>query len=264
MSVRLRIRFKASTHALTVDASTSFLELRALIESLTQISAFQQRLLAGYPPHELNGSDDASIASLGIKSGETIILEELPVSHVHASSALLSTSAPAVNHNRNNANGTVVRRVIASDNSCLFNAFGYVFSRDKQAASELRSLIAAVVMSDPDTYNDAMLGMTNQAYCNFIMSPDRWGGAIELSILAANFGVEICAIDIKTQIPYMFGENAGYPNRVYLLYGGIHYDALALAPSASENDDVTVFAANDHHMLQRALDLAKELAKVHR
>ena len=31
-----------------------------------------------------------------------------------------------------------VRRVIASDNSCLFNAVGYVMERSREAAPELR------------------------------------------------------------------------------------------------------------------------------
>ncbi|KAK9266692.1 hypothetical protein L1049_012611 [Liquidambar formosana] len=34
--------------------------------------------------------------------------------------------------------GIIVRRVIPSDNSCLFNAVGYVMDHDKHKASELR------------------------------------------------------------------------------------------------------------------------------
>ena len=49
------------------------------------------------------------------------------------------------------------------------------------AATELRELIAGIVMSDPDTYSEAFLGQPNEAYCAFIMNADRWGGAIEVA-----------------------------------------------------------------------------------
>ncbi|KAK1562105.1 hypothetical protein Q3G72_006364 [Acer saccharum] len=39
--------------------------------------------------------------------------------------------------------GIVARRVIPSDNSCLFNAVGYVMDHDKNKAPELRQVIAA-------------------------------------------------------------------------------------------------------------------------
>ncbi|KAI9074841.1 hypothetical protein K1719_043191 [Acacia pycnantha] len=60
--------------------------------------------------------------------------------------------------------GIIVRRVIPSDNSCLFNAIGYVMDHDKTKASELRQ--------------------PNADYCAWILDPEKWGGAIELSILA--------------------------------------------------------------------------------
>jgi hypothetical protein len=36
--------------------------------------------------------------------------------------------------------GIIVRRVIPSDNSCLFNAIGYVMDKDKNKAPELRQV----------------------------------------------------------------------------------------------------------------------------
>lgn len=43
----------------------------------------------------------------------------------------------------------VVRRVIPSDNSCLFNAVGYVMEHDRHKAAALRKVIADTVASDP-------------------------------------------------------------------------------------------------------------------
>jgi ubiquitin thioesterase OTU1 len=51
--------------------------------------------------------------------------------------------------------------------SCLFNAVGYVMEHTRTKASELRSLIAAVVASDPETYNEAFLGKPNDEYCRY-------------------------------------------------------------------------------------------------
>ena len=53
------------------------------------------------------------------------------------------TSAPA------DGGGAVARRIIASDNSCLFNAVGYVMQRSRSVARELRRVIADAVAADP-------------------------------------------------------------------------------------------------------------------
>lgn len=46
----------------------------------------------------------------------------------------------------------VVRRIIASDNSCLFNAVGYVMEHTRAKAQQLRQVIADVVSNDPGRY----------------------------------------------------------------------------------------------------------------
>jgi hypothetical protein len=43
----------------------------------------------------------------------------------------------------------VTRRIMASDNSCLFNAVGYVMEGTRTKAQELRGVISRVVSSDP-------------------------------------------------------------------------------------------------------------------
>ncbi|KAL4556517.1 hypothetical protein LXL04_039173 [Taraxacum kok-saghyz] len=44
-------------------------------------------------------------------------------------------------HISNKMDGSIVRRAIPSDNSCLFNAVGYVMVHDKKKAPELRQVI---------------------------------------------------------------------------------------------------------------------------
>ncbi len=159
-----------------------------------------------------DGDSTASLAALGLKTGETLILEEnanaiappiiapaprptqpsQPISSSSSSSSLVGGNGTSSSSRSTSVDGAMVRRVIDSDNSCLFNAFGYVHARDRRAATELRELIAGIVMSDPDTYSEAFLGQPNEAYCQFIMNPDRWGGAIEVrEYVVVNF----CAVE---------------------------------------------------------------------
>nr|GMD53202.1 stress response protein NST1-like [Ipomoea batatas] len=134
---------------------------------------------------------------------------------------------PHLGRGANPMEGIIVRRVIPSDNSCLFNAVGYVMDHDKNKAPELRQVIAAAVASDPTKYSEAFLGKPNQEYCEWILNPEKWGGAIELSILAEFYGREIAAYDIQTTRCDLYGQENNYHERVMLIYDGLHYDALA-------------------------------------
>lgn len=46
----------------------------------------------------------------------------------------------------------------------------------------MRQLIAEHVTHDPETYSEAILGKPPKEYCEWILKPDSWGGAIELSV----------------------------------------------------------------------------------
>ncbi|KAB2603969.1 ubiquitin thioesterase OTU1-like [Pyrus ussuriensis x Pyrus communis] len=74
--------------------------------------------------------------------------------------------------------GIVLRRVIPSDNGCLFNAVGYVMDHDQKKAPELRQVIAATVASDPTKYSEAFLGTSNGEYCAWILDSEKWGGLL--------------------------------------------------------------------------------------
>lgn len=158
---------------------------------------------------------------------------------------------------------TIVRRVIPSDNSCLFNAVGYVMDKDKHKAKELRQVIAAAVMSDPSTYTEAILGKPNQEYVEWISKPDKWGGAIELAILSDFYGREIAAYDIQTKRCDVYGQAKGYKERALLIYDGLHYDALGLAPfpDAPEEVDQTIFTVDKSGGIGYASRLAEKVVE---
>ncbi|BDA47793.1 probable ubiquitin thioesterase OTU1 at C-terminar half [Coccomyxa sp. Obi] len=160
----------------------------------------------------------------------------------------------------------VVRRTIASDNSCLFNAVGYVMEHSRQHAARLRQIIAETVAGDPEEYSEAFLGKPNQEYCRWIKDSQKWGGAIELSILARYFGREIAAYDVQTKRCDLYGQDAGYSERVMLIYNGLHYDALAVAAfeGAPEDVDITMFEAKGAEADAIGRAAAELVAKSHK
>lgn len=159
--------------------------------------------------------------------------------------------------------GIIVRRVIPSDNSCLFNAVGYVMDHDKEKAPELRQVIAATVSSDPVKYSEAFLGKPNQEYCSWILDSEKWGGAIELSILADFYGREIAAYDIQTTRCDLYGQDRNFSERVMLIYDGLHYDALAMSPSegASEEFDQTIFSVHSDRTIGPVEGIARNFVE---
>ena len=184
------------------------------------------------------------------------------------------------------------KRVIPSDNSCLFTAVGYVTSRDRSAASAqaLRRIVADAVAADSDTYNEAVLGKPVQEYVKvgadlrieicvrviqrllffcvltlrqWICNADSWGGAIELSILSAHFAMEIRAFDVQTKRCDRYGLDRAYREVAFLLYDGIHYDAVGLGwPGAPEDFDVTVFESGSGSLAQAEAAATQLVRKV--
>lgn len=58
----------------------------------------------------------------------------------------------------------------------------YCCNSDQECAC--RKVIADAVRRDPETYSEAFLGKSNAEYQRWILDSQKWGGAIELSILS--------------------------------------------------------------------------------
>ncbi|GAB0491117.1 hypothetical protein MMPV_002365 [Pyropia vietnamensis] len=144
--------------------------------------------------------------------------------------------------------GSMTRRVVPDDNSCLFTAVAYVATGGRVSPPELRLITATAVSAAPDTYTAAVLGRSPLAYVDWIVKADTWGGAIELAVLAAHFQMELASADIQSGRLDVFGEGAGYATRAYLLYDGIHYDA---------------FPARDEVAARKVLELAATARAAH-
>ena len=53
-----------------------------------------------------------------------------------------------------------------------------LFDGDTSLASEMRSLAANCIISDPATFNEALLGKPVKEYCDWLLNPSNWGGEI--------------------------------------------------------------------------------------
>ena len=256
---RVRCKAKGGTHLLQgLSSRTRLRELQGQIAAITGIAPGSQRILVGYPPECLDLSDrDITLGDLPIQSGDMLIVEE-DQTRPKASPAFSKYGAPSYVRE---ALPVLTRTAVPADNSCLFTSVYYVVEGgvlNPACAPEMRRLIAQIVASDPVLYSEAILGKTNEDYCDWIRRDDTWGGAIEISILSKFYQCEICVVDTQAVRIDRFGEDAGYTKRVLLIYDGIHYDPLQRNFPDPDTPPLTIFSSNDDIVLVQALELADE------
>lgn len=142
-------------------------------------------------------------------------------------------------------------KTMADDNSCLFSSVAYLLMDGAvELASELRSLAASLIASNPVEYNEAILGRDPQEYVQWIRQMNSWGGAIELAVFARHFGVQIASVDVGSLRLDVFGSDLHTKSRIYVLYSGIHYDAIEAV------DGRKVFDADDKKVYEQVMLLA--------
>ncbi|KAF8587425.1 OTU-domain-containing protein [Ramaria rubella] len=282
----IRLRHPKGVTTIEIDLEnddTKVKDLQQAVLAATEIPPSLQDLKSGYPPKPLTLIPLLPVSSLGLKKGEQLIVTQASgtgIIHapatVHATSSLPATGVPkpavgppvfmpgkqAMGDEYVQIDGAaLIHRVVPDDNSCLFASIGVVFEQDMGAAPRLRQLAANAIRNDPETYTEAMLGRPRDQYIKTILSPNSWGGAIELAIFAAHYRAEVSSIDIETGRIDRFGEGSSYTSRAILLYSGIHYDATSLAPTPGAPLDFheTLFPVSNLGILQAAQDLASKL-----
>lgn len=120
-----------------------------------------------------------------------------------------------------------IRKIIDADNSCLFNSIWYLINNDDTfEGNNYRKLISQYIQNDSETYSEEILGKSPKLYSEWLLKLTAWGGEIEMNILSKILNIEIVAVDIETGLLYKYGELFNYNQRIYVLYDGIHYDAL--------------------------------------
>lgn len=87
---------------------------------------------------------------------------------------------------------------------------------------------------------------------------------MEIAILSAHFSIEIHSIDVKSLRVDKFGQGSGFKSRVFLIYSGIHYDALSLSPMEAnhvDEFDQTQFTTHVGPGVDTLLECALSLAR---
>lgn len=232
----LKVKTKSGQHILkNLTSESTIAELKVSLAELTKIPTSTLHVLSGFPPKVIDLTREGSLISCGINSGDTLIIEEKnePVTKQSVHEQVPKDSFINIQENVVSSPGLLLKHVVPADNSCLFTSIYYVLNGKDDTdgvAPWMRQLIAETVGKNPEIYSEAMLGKPNSEYCKWIKDDKSWGGAIEISILANHYGIEIAVVDTINAIINRFGEDQEYPLRVFLLFDGIHYDPLYLEP----------------------------------
>jgi ubiquitin thioesterase OTU1 len=245
--IKVRIRWSSGNTLITVPNTATLSQLKKEIHLKTGITPPYQELKMGYPPKTINFPGASVLSSINIQPNENIMVEKRP--------------NPVVDDSDTDTM-ILFRRIIQADNSCLFNSIAYALeTKNKKAGDFLRNVVSALIESDPEIYNESMLGKLNQEYCSWILLKTSWGGGIELAILSKYYSVEIAAVSIQSAHIDLFGQEEGFDRRIYVIYDGIHYDVLVKNYSEEEPEetDVSVFSVHDHNTFYSAIKFAEEL-----
>jgi ubiquitin thioesterase OTU1 len=267
-NLELKIRHPGGQFLLSHLANNSSLhDLKSEISKKIKEPITSLLLRYGFPPQILKLADNTTLENSGIESGMNITVEIDPtaakVEPISTKPSVFKDQLLVTDQIPNPDGLIMIRRVIPADNSCLFNCVGYCLeNKAKNRGKELREVIVGYVMSEPDKYTDAFLfGKSNEEYCEWILKDASWGGAIELEVFSRHFQTEICAVDISSLVPNIFGSDGNYDNRVYVLYDGLHYDVIArnISDDMEEAYDTTVFSPKDNYAFEGAMALARDL-----
>lgn len=281
MPIRIRLQTPRGNHTISLADDAAVSDLLSTITDATSLPLFT--LKWGFPPQPLDPSlyglkTLLRETDLKLNGAQLIVIAEATGDPSEARQAEESSSqqpSKPLGLKRKEKNiedtpevpipsrdGTLVLRVMPDDNSCMFRAFGTAcLSASLDSMTELRSLVAQRIQLDKETYNEVVLQRPPDEYCQWIQYPDSWGGGIELSILSQEFDVEICAVSVNDQSISRFNE--GRPNRVILVFSGIHYDTIAFVKRGSStldaDQDIKLFPSSDDAYLEAAKQLCSQL-----
>lgn len=143
-----------------------------------------------------------------------------------------------------------LRRYVDSDNSCLFSSIGYLIDHknfNEETKLQYRQLLVNYL--EKNNFEQGILELPKEDYIENIQNPSTWGGAIELKVFSDMFQIEIASIDVQSNRVDIFGQDKNYPQRIYVIYNGVHYDPLVMAYTEDPIDDITSFESDDNETL---------------
>ena len=260
MKLRFRVPQEPQPKELDLDDATELQVLRMMLEEVSQIPAYNQVLLCGFPPKRLPMETDPSAPiSTIFRPGDMVIVQagaQTEVKQGHTDGKYIPPTFER---------GIFVRRNVPADNSCLFHSLTYVCEGKKRIdppCTALRERVAEAVLLHKSKYTPEYLEQPSaEHYALWIQQPTSWGGAIELDILSFLYQTEICVCDLQSGMLHRVGSGHGYSTRVFIAYTGKHYDALAVTnpmhSTSSEAADQEMFNVTDERALSHANDFIK-------
>lgn len=260
-----RVRIRHSTGGSTIEVkpgSTTYgVVARSIESSVPSLTASLQLWKVGYPPRPASPREqDAAFPHDRIDMIHVSLVApgEIPTVQFLNDGSQIEEPPPVTD----DADGIMIRRVIDADNSCLFNSIGYLLlEKSVEDAPKLRQMVAQAVREDPLTFTNAFLGQDPQDYIKFITDPKAWGGQIELLIFSRLYQTEIAACDIIRNRVDIYGTDESFNRRIFVIYDGIHYDALAMTchnNTSNQDADVTLFSPKNDAVLDKAKAICDE------
>lgn len=104
-------------------------ELKMFLSSISDVGCERICVLCGYPPKPIDiSNDNKTLSEIGLKSGETLIVEEksVPVQQSAKKPDVTKPVENGVSHETIGPcrPGILMKKVVPSDNSCLFTSIG--------------------------------------------------------------------------------------------------------------------------------------------
>ncbi|KAK2722590.1 ubiquitin thioesterase Otu1-like [Artemia franciscana] len=266
-NLQLKVKHEQGQFVLSsLKLSDLLKDLKEKISDSIKCSPDRIRILRGYPPLPIDYEDSTELGKCGIEKRDILVVETIKPPKKEEIDKLegKGASPSAVKQLSKSKHGFLTRKVIPSDNSCLFTSVSFCLTGkvDLSQASYLREVVMSTIQSNPEIYSAAFLGKPPLEYCQWIMRDDSWGGGIECSVLANYFGMEIAVVDTQHGIINKFGEDQNYGQRVLLIYDGIHYDVLYMEAVVGGVLQ-TIFPTEDESILKEAEELAAEARASH-
>ncbi|CCH42449.1 putative ubiquitin thioesterase [Wickerhamomyces ciferrii] len=263
--MRLKVVNKSIQKIISIQDDSQVSQLLKLLETDGIISHSNNLIIkSGFPPKPINLSNlQEQILDLGIRPGDKLIIEENGTNGQVQQATSTSTkqkieltkpsqdiSTSQTSLKIPNTKGSIHLHKIDDDNSCLFNSIAYL----TQSSINLREIIQQYILSNPETYNDAILGKPIQEYIKWILKPTSWGGAIELQILSTFFDITIHSIDVENNRIDSFNPDA--QEFIVVLFTGIHYDCIIYKDNIKET---RIFNKSNNEILQYSQKLSQGL-----
>ncbi|XP_037933555.1 ubiquitin thioesterase OTU1-like isoform X2 [Teleopsis dalmanni] len=120
----------------------------------------------------------------------------------------------------------------------------------------LREAIADFVISNPEKFDGTFLGSDPESYCKAVIQEIKYGGTIELILLADLFEIEIDILNLHSGTLTALGTGKYVEQRGFLLNNGLYFYPLYILKK-HDAKPITLFPVTDKGTYRKAVKLVK-------